>query len=152
MRGADDAAAALRCAALRCAAHAAAASAVRRLDVQTQAGESSQSAGSGSKQTAAGPAAGARLTALTLRPSPVNLFRYPARLLVELLVTKTSCLPCRQPGSQAARQPGQVQQSGAGGCQGVGVGKTKTTPWQEVRCNAGLFKRKLGSQRLQTPI
>jgi len=37
------------------------------------------------------------LTALTFKPSPVNLPRYPARDLVLLFVTNTNLLPCNTP-------------------------------------------------------
>lgn len=40
------------------------------------------------------PWASPTLTALMLRPSEVNFFKYPARDFVELLVTKMSRLPC----------------------------------------------------------
>ena len=65
------------------------------------AGTHTRAAAAAAAGTTAAGVAGAQLTALTFRPSPVNLFKYPARLLVELLVTNTSCLPCRRAGRQA---------------------------------------------------
>ena len=68
------------------------------------------------------------LTALTFSPRLVNFLRYPARDLVLLLVTNTSCLPCRGEQQEAGGPGAALFQHCGEGCPKAQAGGGRPAP------------------------
>lgn len=78
-------------------------------------------------------------TAATFKPRPVNFFRYPARDLVELLVTKTSFFPCSCAAAHFARLA--TEMSPSGGFQACVLG----TRWDVISYQTPQKVQRLGN-------